>query len=130
MPEEAGADEAIQLDAIGPGQDAPGTKPPIVAPSLKTYNPIEDREKKRGQIAMRLVGLLIAVALAPFVIIFLRAICVATEASGGIAPESCTGFDGLDVMGVMQLVLTPVVALVGAATGFYFGEKAAGDQKG
>lgn len=86
------------------------------------YSPDRDRETKRGQIAMTLIWLLVMLASAPFLLILFRAICLRAT-GGGEDPAVCTGFPAVDLMELLNAVLTPVVALVGAATGFYFGEK-------
>lgn len=71
---------------------------------------------------MRLLTLLIFVAVAPFLLVLFRALCVRTVA-GDEAVAVCSGFPTADLKDLLNAVLTPVVALVGAATGFYFGEK-------
>lgn len=70
---------------------------------VKEYSPDEDREKVRGNIAMGLVLLLAALILLSFVSLWL-----------GLATSA-------DLKSILELVFTPVVALVGSATGFYFG---------
>lgn len=86
------------------------------------YDPDRDREQKRGQIAGTLVTLLVVLTSAPFLLILLRAVCV--RATGDAeATATCGGFPAIDMKDLLNTVLTPVVALVGAATGFYFGEK-------
>lgn len=120
--EEAAA--ALDLGTVPPR----GTDPPATHAATKAYNPAQDREKKRGQIATWLVALLIGVAAAPFLLILVRGVCVAADANtASLAASTCAGLPAVDLIEVLQLVLTPVVALVGAATGFYFGEKSGSD---
>lgn len=95
------------------------TPPRVAAVGLQAYDPARERETKRGQIALRLLTLLMLLTLAPFALALARGICVRAVAEAG----ACAGFPEIDLTAVMQLVFTPVVALVGAATGFYFGEK-------
>lgn len=86
------------------------------------YDPSRDRETKRGQIALRLLTLLSLIAIAPFLLLLFRALCF--RAVAGEDPAAvCAGFPVVDMQELLTAVFTPVVALVGAATGFYFGEK-------
>ena len=84
---------------------------------LEPYDPSRDREETRGKIAMRLVWTLIVLVGATFVF------AIATVL--GCAAASCnTQTKDLEaVRVVVQLLFTPVVGLVGAVAGFYFGEK-------
>jgi len=84
------------------------------------YDPAPEREHKRGQIALRLVGLLIGICAGTFVIVIAPAVC---EFVGGDAVAKCAKLSISEVETVLQLLLTPVVGLVGAVTGFYFGER-------
>jgi len=79
---------------------------PSSPPSNKPWDPEPGREKLRGYLAGGLVVLLAGVIAAAWVTLWLR-----------IAPSS----EVKDLLGIM---LTPVVALVGSAVGFYFGGKA------
>lgn len=82
----------------------------------------KNREEKRGEIAMMLLRLLVVVVVAPFVLVAGRGVYLCWGSSG-----ICSAFPTVDdVLDLIQLVLTPVVALVGAATGFYFGERKGG----
>jgi hypothetical protein len=88
---------------------------PVVS---RGYDPARDRENMRGRIAVRLLGLLVVTILAPYALMLVRAACLL----GGPAAV-CAGFPALAGNEVLTATITPVVALVGAATGFYFGEK-------
>lgn len=72
------------------------------------YDPEPNRDKVRGYLAGGLVALLVAVVVAAWVTLWVGAV---TE------PEI------KDILGV---ILSPVVALVGSALGFYFGGKPTG----
>lgn len=95
-----------------PGRDVGG---PGVADT--SYNPAKDREKKRGQIAMLLVWLLVGIVFGTFALTFGKALCVDAENT-----TICGPLNVVEVRTMIEMLLTPVVALVGAVTGFYFGE--------
>lgn len=91
--------------------------PPSPSPApveVQDYDPAEDREKVRGRIAQTLVWLLVGVV----GVSVLAGIWLASKAEGG-------NIETLKM--VLELVLTPLVGLVGAVTGFYFGAKAGKD---
>ena len=72
---------------------------------LKTdYDPTEDREKVRGNLAQGLIILLAIVVIIPFLALMM-------------------GKEIADVKAIVEVTLTPLVGLVGAVTGFYFGSK-------
>ncbi len=71
------------------------------------YDPSEDRERKRGQIALILVGLL-------------AGLCVVAVLLGTTVNDTRAA----SLKAVLELVFGPIVGLAGAVTGFYFGEKA------
>jgi len=83
------------------GEHAKPADPP---PAVKSFNLEEVQEKVRGRIAGSLVGLLFFIVVASFLHLW----CAQDFAS---------------LKGVLELILAPVVALVGSATGFYFGGK-------
>ena len=84
------------------------------------YDPSRDRERKRGQIAMYLIALLFFVCLVPYVFVLAEILCLQ---GGGTAPM-CSKFGAGNLEKLTQLFLTPIVGLVGAVTGFYYGENA------
>lgn len=84
----------------------------------RDYDPTEDREKKRGQIALILVWMLAGIIIGGFLVILGRAFCIGV---GGTAV--CEGLKVVEVRTLIEMLLTPIVGLVGAVTGFYFGEK-------
>jgi hypothetical protein len=112
----ADAEPLDELERVRRSGDAEGPPRPSVA--REAYDPTRDREAKRGQIALRLLTLLTLLTFAPFALALARGLCVRVA---GL--DACSGFPDVNVTELMQLVFTPVVALVGAATGFYFGEK-------
>lgn len=79
--------------------------PVAVAP----YDPAEDRERVRGRIAQTLVWLLVSIAGLSLIV------------GAWLALRTENGIEALKI--VLELILTPIVGLVGAVTGFYFGEK-------
>ena len=102
--------------------DAPGTVPDERA-SLKpeTYNILRAREIKRGHIALVLVYALVGVIA---VVVFSGV----STTYGCLTPDDkCTdaALDLTSLRVVVELVLTPLAVLVGAVTGFYFGEQSA-----
>lgn len=88
------------------GEDAPQATP---SPPLAPYDPAEDRERVRGRIAQILVWLLVGI------------VVVSLGAGVWLGLRTEEGIDSLKL--VLELVLTPIIGLVGAVTGFYFGEK-------
>ncbi|RMF40235.1 MAG: hypothetical protein D6754_03655 [Alphaproteobacteria bacterium] len=114
-PHEPSGEEVADLD-ISP--DAPGEVSGPIALESAPYDPTRDREEKRGQVAMILLWLLFIVIVTPFVLIALRWSCFSI-----FGAESCSTFPDIDVLALLEKVLTPLVGLVGAVTGFYFGER-------
>jgi hypothetical protein len=86
----------------------------------KPYDPLPARENIRGQIAQWLIWTLVGVVAAVVITAILTTI-------GCLKASSCAqealGLPSLRA--VVELILTPLVGLVGAVTGFYFGEKSA-----
>ncbi len=114
--------EPIDLRSEGVAE-ATGTEPVEPEPSFasKPYDPLRARETKRGQIALLLVWALVAVI----------AVVVVSGVSTTLwcltPDDQCTAkaLDLTSLRVVVELVLTPLVGLVGAVTGFYFGEQSA-----
>jgi hypothetical protein len=84
----------------------------------KPYDPAPDRENIRGTIARTLVWTLVGVIAA--VILTGLATVVACHAKDACSTET---IELKTIRAVIELVLTPLIGLVGAVTGFYFGEK-------
>jgi hypothetical protein len=115
------------LTSIGPASATAAGAPPASASELieKTYDPTLDRETIRGTIAQALVWTLVmvigAVVLTGLVTIY-----------GCHVKDTCAA-DTVElktIRVVIELVLTPLIGLVGAVTGFYFGEKSASARPG
>jgi hypothetical protein len=91
----------------------------------KPYDPTLDRETIRGTIAQALVwtlvGVIAVVVLAGLVTAYA---CHAKDACSADAIELKT------IRVVIELILTPLIGLVGAVTGFYFGEKSGAGKGG
>jgi hypothetical protein len=115
------------LTNIGPaGTTGPGA-PSVSASQLieKNYDPTLDRETIRGTIAQALVWTLV-------VVIGAVVLTGLVTAYGCHARDTCTA-DTVElktIRTVIELVLTPLIGLVGAVTGFYFGEKSASARSG
>ena len=89
------------------GNASPAADIAAARPRLVAYDPSPQREYVRGLIALVVVAL--------FALLVIGAL---TIAAFGDAPRWKQVADSLG------LLLSPVVALVGAVTGFYYGEKA------
>jgi hypothetical protein len=88
--------------------------------SEKPYDPLPERENIRGQIAQWLIWTLVGVIACVVLTAILTTIgCLKTNA----CDKEALGLPSLRA--VVELILTPLVGLVGAVTGFYFGEKSA-----
>ncbi|MGH6662554.1 MAG: hypothetical protein ACREB6_13525 [Rhodospirillales bacterium] len=77
--------------------------PELLTFRTKPYDPEEDRERLRGVIAIIIVGLLVGIVIFSFVTLWFKWVAVT------------------DLKSVLELVLSPIVALVGSVTGFYYG---------
>jgi hypothetical protein len=114
------------LNTLGGTTTAGGATPPTTSQIVeKSYDPTADRETIRGTIALALVwtlvGVIGAVVLTGLVTMY------ACHAGGACNTET---MDLKTVRAVIELVLTPLIGLVGAVTGFYFGEKSASGKSG
>jgi hypothetical protein len=76
---------------------------------LVPWDPGPDREKKRGHIANVLIYVLAGMVVLSFVYIFVELWIGKSE------------IDNLKAM--LEILFAPIIGLVGAVTGFYFGEK-------
>jgi hypothetical protein len=74
----------------------------------KLYDPAPERERKRGLIALVLVAALCGIIVLAFAFVF-------------VMPVTATNIEALK--SVLEILFAPIVGLVGAVTGFYFGEK-------
>ncbi|MEH2587373.1 hypothetical protein [Bradyrhizobium sp. AZCC 1721] len=91
----------------------------------KPYDPTPDRENIRGTIALWLVWTLVGVVAA--VVVTGLITIYGCHVANSCTPET-NELKAIRV--VIELVLTPLVGLVGAVTGFYFGEKTASARSG
>jgi hypothetical protein len=104
----AGASSApVELDLTARPGEA-GTTGDLIRPEEKPYDPAPEREKKRGIIALILVSALCGIIVLAFAYVF-------------VAPAAGTSLEVLKT--VLEIIFAPIVGLVGAVTGFYFGEK-------
>jgi hypothetical protein len=77
----------------------------LVVPELRPFDPEPQRERLRGWIAIGLLGMLAFVLLCSFVSLWLK-------------------IDNESLRNVLTILVGPLVALVSAATGFYYGSRA------
>lgn len=109
------------LTEINPA--ASGASPDIEAPVEEPYDPAHERENVRGKIALLLVWtMVIVIGLVMLVGIVTAYDCHLKDAC---SPDAT---DLKSIRSVIELVLTPLIGLVGAVTGFYFGEKSSNDK--
>ena len=115
--------EPIDLRRQGaPAGDSDLTE--VLSPKSEAYDPAADRENIRGRIAMWLVKALVAlVGVVALIGLITAAFCGYT---GGCNADTV---ELKSVRGIVELILTPLVGLVGAVTGFYFGEKSTASRR-
>jgi hypothetical protein len=99
---DAREDKSAELDLTGE-QASEGDA--ALEPSTVPYNSEQDRERVRGLVALLLIGLLAFAVVGSFI---------------GLATKM---IEMKDLKELLTIVLGPLIALVGAATGFYFGER-------
>jgi len=110
------------LTTLGAATSAGGAAQTPAADQIveKPYDPTPERENIRGTIALLLVWTLVGVIT---IVVFTGLVTMySCSAANGCSPETN---ELKAVRVVIELVLTPLVGLVGAVTGFYFGEKTA-----
>ena len=103
-PENEGNNEigdVLDLTQSEAGEDAR----PLRVLDAPEYDPAPEREKVRGIIALTLILLLVGTVLLSFLSLWLEWVTAK------------------DLESLLKLVLAPIVALAGSATGFYFGGK-------
>ena len=101
------------LDATVPGETlnatlAPGERPFGLETPDEQYNPEQSRDKARATITYWLLGLLTFLFVGAFIAFF---------------ASSERTFANLKVM--LEMLISPLIVLVSAATGFYFGAHSA-----
>jgi hypothetical protein len=90
---------------------APSTTPAPIVPS--DYNPVQAQDTARKNIAYALLGITALIIFGAFIL--------ASYALGANQPIS----ENLKtVLALLNVVFGPIVALLGSATGFYFGANA------
>lgn len=118
-----GTEATQDLKSVGPqGTDA---NAPVQSGRFEeeTFDPQPQRENVRGRIALSLVWAFVAVVFAIVVFGFgTTIVCGAYTCS----PETVSL---TSIRIVVELVITPLVGLVGAVAGFYFGEKSASGRR-
>ena len=107
MPEEGGtASPSVPISLGGPS-----TTPTPVVPS--EYNPVQAQDSARKNIAYALLGITAFIILGGFVL-----------ASYALDPKAPVSENLKTVLALLNVVFGPIVALLGSATGFYFGANA------
>jgi hypothetical protein len=101
--------EDFDLTKMGPKERAAGSD--LLVPEDRDYDPTEDREWARSAIALTLVGVLAGIVILAFAYVLISLFLL----------KAFRDMEALKTL--LQILFTPVVGLVGAATGFYFGEK-------
>lgn len=114
------AAEGVEIETLDLAQREAAPRPPSI--DTGTYNPSHDREQKRGRVALMLLWLLSAIVGGSFLLLLIGLLAIGLGAD-------LEKFQGVveSMASVLQVLLTPIVGLVGAVTGFYFGEKSAAD---
>lgn len=102
--EEAGINDEPEEFVDLSGEEA--TSKEEYKPNTEPYEPTRDREKVRGKIAIWLLTLLILMVVFSFVSIAFKWMDIPTLKS------------------LVEIFFTPLIGLVSAVTGFYYGEKA------
>lgn len=117
MSNDARGDEMVRdLTTVGPADAAGEGARPVV--TLETFNKAKEQESIRGKIAKWLVGSFVGfIALVLFAALATQAWCAYRDHCDAEAAELKS------LKAVVELLLTPLVGLVGAVSGFYFGEK-------
>jgi hypothetical protein len=102
------ASEGLMPVEAKPGTELPGLLPPITG---EAWNPGKHLATSRRFIAHWLLAMLSGVLFVSWLSVIL----------------SLAAFE--DVQALMTIVFAPIIGLVGAATGFYFGEKSTEDKR-
>jgi hypothetical protein len=97
---------------------------PKKVPNSEPFDPSQSRESVRGKIALRLVWLLIAVISMAMLIAGLATLSCTT---GTKCSDELSGLKAVKT--ILDIVVAPLVGLVGSVIGFYFGEKAGSSEK-
>ena len=115
LPEVVSLDDPVLRDPQSPGRTQPSSSsaPPTQLTDT-AYDPAKDREGVRSTIALSLIALLSVVVVVPFVLILFGVGCDALDPGSDI----CRRIPLVTLKDVLDTVLTPMVGLVGAVTGF------------
>jgi hypothetical protein len=95
------AEVVTELDLTDEAPEEPG----LTRPGLRPFDPEPQRERLRGWIALGLLAMFALVLLCSFISLW-------------------AGIDGDKLQTVLTILVGPLVALVSAATGFYYGSRA------
>lgn len=116
------------LSTLGATSATSATATPGVASQLieKNYDPTLDRETIRGNIALALVSTLVGV----IAIVVLAGLVTAIGCYNPATACTPATIKLETIRAVIELVVPPLIGLVGAVTGFYFGEKSVSSKPG
>lgn len=117
MNEDERNDNIVDLD------EAPVNVPRPREIQLETISINQQRESKRGEIAIVLLWVLVLVTISPFLAVLIEGFCFYSTYPLSVFAKTCPDISGKYIKDILQIILTPLVALVGAVTGFYFGER-------
>ena len=114
------ADAAIDLRTVGVTEGVEAAPQELPEPfKERPYDPSPARENIRGRIALLLIWtMVVVIGLVTIVAILTTTGCLKEETK---CADDAVNLTSLRVL--VELILTPLVGLVGAVTGFYFGEK-------
>jgi len=106
-----GGGDGRQTTQAGTSQGPPAPESPLLAEERPSEDFEREREKQRGRLAIVLVFILLAV-----VLVSVWYVLTAASAPGGQFPT---------IPAIIGSLLAPLVGLVGAVTGFYYGAQSA-----
>lgn len=114
-------EKRLDLTTIGSSAAQEAVWEPGSGLKEEKYDPAKARESVRGQIAMWLVWSFVGfIALAGLIGLGTQIGC-----AWATTPCDAATTELKPIRALVELILTPLVGLVGAVSGFYFGEKSA-----
>jgi len=102
-----------EVDLVSSDRPVPEIRTVPVDVTTSPYDAEKARDDIRGKLALLLIYLLIFVVVAAFVSIWIQVLIAWTKGNNIDTT--------IPLKDMLQLILAPVVGLVGAATGYYFG---------
>jgi len=117
-PQPATPQPGVDLSTLGGGTAGPAPPPPPPEDEGQ-YDPSKDRELIRGHVALILTWCLVGIV----AVLSVAGLVTSVACMSGATCQPAT-IELKTISTLATIVLTPLVGLVGAVTGFYFGEKA------